>query len=238
MTLSPPSITVTLYTPVNITGSSVTVFWTIDKPDEVSRYEVHMSGTPGFTVNAASLYTTITQKKTRSLDIDGLMPGTSYYFRVIAYDISGSSTSSMQVSAMTSRISSGQGGSAVLYSPMLMTRDSAVLEWEEAISLDFSSYEVHRSESPAFITTSSTLVSTIKDKSVTTYTVAGLKSSTAYYFMLRINSDKSVLSSQQVSGTTLPSSVNFPDPVTLEKPTVDLVVVQGGLEGFLEIRGP
>jgi hypothetical protein len=221
MTLSPPSITVTLYTPVNITGSSLTVFWTIDKPDDVSRYEVHMSGTPGFTVGAATLYTTITQKKTRSINIDGFMPGTSYYFRLVAYDISGSSTSSMQVSAMTSRISSGEGGSAVLYSPVLMTRDSAALEWEEAISLDFVSYEVHRSETPAFTTTPSTLVTTIKDKSVTTYTVAGLKSSTAYYFMLRINSDKSMLSSQQVSGTTLPSSVTFPDPVTLEKPTAD-----------------
>ncbi len=221
MTLSPPSITVTLYTPVNITGSSLTVFWTIDKPDEVARYEAHMSETPGFTLGPATLYTTITQKKTRNLDIDGLMPGTSYYFRIVAYDISGSSTSSMQVSAMTSRISSGEGGSAVLYSPTLMTRDSATLEWEEAISLDFVSYEVHRSESPAFTMTPSTFVSIIRDKSVTTYTVTGLKSSTAFYFQLKVNSDKNVLNSQQVSGTTLPSSVNFPDPVTMDKPTAD-----------------
>ena len=221
MTLAPPSITVTLFTPVNITGSSLTVFWTIDKPDEVSRYEIHMSQTPGFSVGPASLYTTITQKKTRSLDIDGLTPGTYYYFRLVAYDISGSSTSSMQVSAMTSRISSGEGGTAVLYSPTLMTRDSATLEWEEAISLDFVSYEVHRSESAAFTMTQSTLVTTIKDKSVTTYTVTGLKSSTAYYFELRINSDKVDVGSQQVSGTTLPSSVTFPDPVTLNKPTSD-----------------
>ena len=219
MTLSPPSITVTLYTPVNITGSSMTVFWTVDKSDDVSKYEVHMSGTPGFTPGPGTLYTTITQKKTRSIDIDGLLPGTSYYYRVKAYDISGSSTSSMQVSAMTSRTSSGEGGTAILYSPTLMTRDSATLEWDEAISLDFVSYEVHRSQNAAFTADASTLVTTIKDKSVTTYTVTGLKSLTSYYFQLRINSDKGAINSQQVSGTTLPSSVTFPDPVTLDKPT-------------------
>jgi titin len=219
MTLSPPSITITLFTPVNITGSSMTVFWTVDKPDDVSKYEVHMSQTPGFTPGPTTIYTTITQKKTRSIDVAGLAPGTSYYFRLKAYDISGSSTSSMQVSAMTSRTSSGEGGTAVLYSPTLMTRDTAMLEWEEAISLDFVSYEVHRSENAGFTPGPSTLAATIKDKSVTTWTVLALKPLTGYYFQLKIVSDKSALLSQQVSGTTLPSSVTFPDPVALERPT-------------------
>ena len=88
-----------------------------------------------------------------------------------------------------------------LYTPSDITKNSMVLTWSENTDTYFAKYEVYKSTSPENI---GSLVTTITEKYITTYTVTDLTPGTKYYFIIRVvDRERLSADSNQVSGKTL-----------------------------------
>jgi hypothetical protein len=94
---SPPVIT--LNQPADITHSSVRLTWGESNDPDFAAYRVYYSTTPNVTTSS-TLDTTVTEKLSTSLIIDGLMAHTRYYFRVFVLN-SAASSGSNEVNAVT-----------------------------------------------------------------------------------------------------------------------------------------
>ena len=100
--------------------------------------------------------------------------------------------------------------------PTGITSNSLNLTWSQNTNLDFSRYEVHISTEQDFVPCFSTLVATITNSSITSYTVTNLTENTLYYFKIRLhNSGGLYTDSDQVHGKTLNAA---PIAVTLNTP--------------------
>ena len=87
-----------------------------------------------------------------------------------------------------------------LNSPTNITENSLILIWKENTETDFNRYEIYQSNSFESI---GTKISTISDKSVTSYVVTNLSANTDYYFTVRVVDSAELFSdSPQVIGTT------------------------------------
>lgn len=100
--------------------------------------------------------------------------------------------------------------------PIEITSNSLNLTWSQNINSDFSRYEVHISTKEDFVPSYPTLVATITNSSITSYTVMNLTENTLYCFKIRLhNSGGLYTDSNRVSGKT---SNAAPIAVTLNTP--------------------
>lgn len=87
----------TLYSPDQMQTTSMRLTWQGNIESDFASYEVHMSTTASFTPSGATLNKTITNQATTEYTVQGLSPGTRYYFKMVVTDFDGLSSTSNEV---------------------------------------------------------------------------------------------------------------------------------------------
>jgi len=220
-TLSPPNIKINLSSPINIKSTSMKLSWEVNNMENVALYVIHVSTQPSFIIRDENKFTELSLNFINNYTLIGLKFDTPYYIKLRVYDITGSITDSKQVSARTYKVSGDdEFQPVVLYVPGEITKSSCQLVWDESINLNFKRYEVHMSESVGFDPSSVTMITTITDKTLTSYRIVNLKSDAQYYFIVRVcNDNDEYKDSAQVSLNTLPASANPPTKPMIDRPT-------------------
>ncbi len=94
-----------------------------------------------------------------------------------------------------------QEGAFTLNTPTSTTENSTVLLWSQSTAADFASYAIYQSTSSGVL---GDQITTITDKTTTSFMVTGLSTNTTYYFTVRVNlADGAYEDSNQVSVKTL-----------------------------------
>jgi len=169
--------------------SSITISW--DEVSYADEYLVYRSSSDSGT------YTRVGKSWTTSYTDTKLSAGTTYYYKVSAYNIDGESPQSSYVSATTSSPNIPSAPTGV--SASATTISSITISWDEVS--DVKGYYVYRSSSA---TGTYTRVGTPSTKS---YTDTKLSAGTTYYYKVSAyNSDGESLESSYISETTLPSA--------------------------------
>ena len=97
-----PPMSVTLYTPAEVTATSILIRWSQNTDTDFYAYEVHISQTQGFIPTQSTLVARIEDQSRTSYNITGLTPNTTYYIKVVVVDTSGLKRVSNELSATTS----------------------------------------------------------------------------------------------------------------------------------------
>ena len=183
------SATATSQTQINLS-------WT-DNANNESGFYIDRATNSGFTAN---LVTSSVGANVTTLSATGLAAGTTYYFRVRAYNGSGSSANTNTASATT------QSGSVpAVPSGLTATATSQTqinLSWTDNASNETGFY-LDRATNSGF---TANLVTTTLGQNVTSSSATGLTASTTYYFRVRAyNANGSSANTSTASATTLAS---------------------------------
>jgi len=89
--------TPTLYPPDQMQTTSMKLTWQGNIESDFAAYDIHMSTTAGFTPTGATINKTITNQATTEYTVQGLSPGTRYYFKMVVKDFDGMSSTSNEV---------------------------------------------------------------------------------------------------------------------------------------------
>jgi len=156
-------------TPVTLSPGIVTIdtvglSWTQFTDQYFAKYEIHKGTKAGFPIDPMLPAKTINYISTTSTNIDALLAGTKYYFKVRVYNTYDNYADSNEVSATTlttpapEAVTANNGG-------IDEATGRPILEWTVAKTTDFAKYEVHDSTISGFIVSNSTLFQevTLKD---------------------------------------------------------------------------
>jgi len=229
VTIQQPPSPVTLFspTPIGTSLTSLNISWSKNTDTDFDCYKLFRSKTPGVD-STSSLVTTITSQSTTSYDDTGLQENTTYYYRVYVYDKGGLAAGSNEVSGKTN---ANEPPTAVtLYDPIAPSGTTHVLRicWSQNNDDDFASYKLYRSENDV-VNLSSTLVTTINDRTKICYEDSSLHENTTYWYRVYVFDDRGLSTgSNTVSGTT--NANQPPTPVTLYPPSP-----KGGSTSILSI---
>ena len=207
VTAAPTGLTATA-----TSSTVITLGWTAVTPPAnctVSFYDIYSSTTSGFTPSPSNL---IASGITSASYADtGLPDLTTYYFKVEAVDVDGTSAASSQATASTpvtppcSTVPQAPSGlTATATSPSVIG-----LTWTPVTppaNCTISSYNVYRSTTSGFTPGSGNLVAS----GVTTasYSNTGLTAYTTYYFLVEaLDADGASAASAQATATTPPADV-------------------------------
>jgi hypothetical protein len=212
---------VTLYSPSEITTTTMKLTWTTSTESDFAEYQIYQSTTSG---QLGSLVGTVKEKATINYVVSGLSGSTTYYFAVRVVDANGGAGDSNQVSATTLPTP------VTLSSPTNPKTSSLDLAWTKNTDQSFTKYEIYRSTSQGQL---GTLITSITNQAQTTYTATGLSASTTYHFTIRVVNPKNLYSdSNQVSGTTAPTPSTLSNPTNPKTTSLDLSWSRNTDQGF------
>ncbi|MEO9966925.1 MAG: fibronectin type III domain-containing protein, partial [Reichenbachiella sp.] len=178
----------------SVTQSSFVASWgTVTRADS---YRLDVSTSPIF-ITYVSGYQNLSVTGT-SRTVSGLSSGVKYYFRVRAYDTSGSTTSSNSSVKNTTTIPSNPVASAATS----MTQTSFVANW--AAVTGAANYRLDISETDDF----STYLTGYQNLNVsgTSRSISGLSEGITYYYRLRAENGTGISSnSNEISAVTIPN---------------------------------
>ncbi|PIZ41909.1 MAG: hypothetical protein COY42_18410, partial [Armatimonadetes bacterium CG_4_10_14_0_8_um_filter_66_14] len=209
---------VNLNNPTNATPGSLGLSWSQNQDPNFARYELRRSTTPGVTLGSTLAATIPNQGMTAFTDT-GLTPMTTYYYKVFVFNQMQQSAGSNEVQGTT--LGGGGGGPTpvALNAPTNVGQTQLDLSWSQNQDPNFARYELHRSTTPG-VTLGSTLVATIPNQGMTTFTDTGLAAGTTYYYRVFVfNQMQQSAGSDEVQGTTLGGGGGGPTAVTLNNPT-------------------
>ena len=191
------------------TDSSVVLQWSKNEDIDFLRYEIHYSTTQNFVVSPSTLYggIGITDQNTTSYTISNLTALTKYYFKVRVVDNENAFMDSEEVSVTTKEPMGPDIPTPVTIlepTDADITQTSVTIRWEAYQDPEFKGYQVHYSTDANFMPSPTTLhFGTLPLMTTSSWTVTGLRSSTTYYFTVRVINVKDKFSdSKRVSATT------------------------------------
>lgn len=94
----------TLKPPTQFQKDSMLVEWDPNIESDFVTYELHKSTSPGFTIDATTLNYTFDSQATTEVTVEGLSPGTTYYYKLRIYDFDGLYSDSNEVNGKTEDI--------------------------------------------------------------------------------------------------------------------------------------
>jgi hypothetical protein len=191
------------------TDSSVVIHWSKNEDIDFLRYEIHYSTTQNFVVSPSTLYggIGITDQNTTSYTISNLTALTKYYFKVRVVDNENAFMDSEEVSVTTKEPMGPDIPTPVTIlepTDADITQTSVTIRWAAYQDPEFKGYQVHYSTDANFMPSPTTLhFGTLPLMTTNSWTVTGLRSSTTYYFTVRVINVKDKFSdSKRVSATT------------------------------------
>jgi hypothetical protein len=198
-----------------VTSTSITLEWTQYLGNDFSKYEIYMANFPGFSPSADTLIKTITAQSTVTYTATNLDANITYYFILRVINAKGYFADSNEVFATTlpPGATANEPPASVELTLSEISSTSIKLTWTQNHDEDFAKYEIHKSLLASFRPSELTLVASITDQELTTYTITGLEPSTTYYLLLRVvDTAGLVADSDIVAGTTQAEgeAVNLP----------------------------
>jgi len=194
---------VNLFDPSDPTQNSLKLSWTQAPEDIFVRYEIYISASP---YELGTIFQEITNSSQTTCNVTGLIASTTYHFVVRVVYIQDFFADSNKVTGTTLPTP------VILYTPTERTNSSLLLHWTQNNDTNFKEYALYRSSAAGNIGTQIVAITT---RTSTNWNTTNLLSSTTYYFVLRVLNIQNLTSdSNQVEGTTLPTSVVLYEPST------------------------
>jgi hypothetical protein len=205
-----------------ISSHTISIDWSgyLDtKAAKFDRYEVYYSRQPQFIPSDSTLIKKIYDRSVTNWIIGNLKDKTTYYFIVRTYNIFGKFSQSPEVYAST-RNAPPYPVTLNIPKESDITESSLLLTWSESLDDDFYKYELYQSIYAGFTPGSSTLISTIKKRDITSYFISNLTKNEEYFFKIIVydSSGASAVSNQIGITATIGSK---PVPVELYDPIID-----------------
>jgi len=193
---------VTLNAPTSATPTSMKLSWSRNLDIDFAKYMIYV-WKRGWTMWV--VFAEIPDQSIAGYTLTGLNASTTYGFLVKVVDTGGAYKYSNYVEGTTVPTP------VELNNPVNPAPTSLDLSWTANIDINFSRYEIYRSNSQTEL---GSLEAKIENQTQTTYAAKGLKASTAYYFTLYVVSKQGLSStpSNQVKGITKPTPVNLNQP--------------------------
>lgn len=200
----------------SVSGSDVTLTWTASSDDVgVTGYQVHRSGTQGFTPSAG---TRIADVPVSPYQDQGLAQG-SWYYRVVAVDGAGNLSSPSAEASATVLPPDEQAPTAPAGLTAVVSGADVQLGWTASQDdVGVTGYEVHRSGTSGFVPGAATRVTTVP---ATSFTDQARPPGTWHYRVLALDAAGNTSAPSAQASATVVST----DPVTrVLQPTEDTFV--------------
>ncbi len=206
-----PPAAVTLNTPTSTGETAVLLSWGQSDIRDFRRYEVRRSSLAGVGPGATLLGFLDQKEKVSYLD-SLLTENTDYFYRVFVVDKGDYRTGSNELKVTTANADPDPVALSLPIEVADAFTPSVITTWAVSLAHDFSEYRLYRDTAPA-VGESSTLVRTIADSAVTSYSEDKLVDNTRYYYRVFVRDDaggKAGSNEQSVITANRP-----PTPVTL-----------------------
>ncbi|MDQ7051600.1 MAG: fibronectin type III domain-containing protein [candidate division KSB1 bacterium] len=219
ITILKPPESVTMFEPILTADgtTSLRLSWTLspDKHD-FANYSIYKSKQPNVTDTTGTLVGIVNNRTTTDFVVQGLEPGTTYYFRVYVTDLTGLKSASNIVVGTTS--TDDPPRAVTVFEPLLAGKNNVQLTWTQSVDNDFSSYRVFRATQPG-VTQSSKLRSIILRQTQTAFTDSGFVAGETYYYRVFVFDINGFSTGSNEVSITIPQDTP-PEPVVLAQPVV------------------
>jgi fibronectin type 3 domain-containing protein len=199
--------------------TTVLLSWNKSADLDFARYDLRRGRAGGVSPDSA-LVVSLSQAELLSYLDHGLVENTDYAYRIFVVDKGGHVTGSNEISVTTKN---ADPPAVILSAPLEVTsasRPTVNLSWSASTAHDFQQYLVYRDTSPAVGEASSTLVRSVLDATVTTYTDSDtrLNDNTRYYYRVFVHDTAGGKTGSNEQSLLLRNQA--PIPVVLDDPTV------------------
>jgi hypothetical protein len=174
--LRPPS-SITLREPNSVSTTRIALDWGASGDLDFHAYRLYRNDT-GAVTDDDPLVSEINDRSTTTWDDAGLRENTLYHYRVYVVDEGGLTARSNEVEARTKNEAPP---AVVLHEAAAIDTSSATLSWVQSPVHDFAFYRLYRDEIST-VTTGSTLVVELDDRTFTSFQDVELTSGTRYYY--------------------------------------------------------
>ncbi len=171
---------VTLDPASGVGATSLSLRWSRSADRDFRAYFVCRDTTP--TVALGDSVARISDSNENYRDEFGLVPSTTYYYRVFVEDTAGRRSPSNEISATTAIAA---GATSVLLQATDVSGTGATLEWEASRDPLFALYRLYRDEISA-VTTASTLVMETGERDATSFRDTVIRPDGTYYYRVYI----------------------------------------------------
>ena len=197
-----------------VSGTTVDLSWQAATDDVgVTAYEVHRSTSPAFAPSSSTLLTTTTATTSTST-----APVGTWYHRVVARDDAGNTGAASATASAT--VLDTTAPSAPTAPVATVSGTTVDLSWQAATDdVGVTTYDVHRSTSPAFVPSSSTLLTTT---TATTSTSSATVGTWYHRVVARDAAGNTGAASAEVAATVAP----VPTVITV-RPSADTYANEG-----------
>lgn len=218
----PPPPAVTLNSPGSTGETAVLLNWGESAARDFARYDLRRSATAGVGPDAPLLVSLDEAEQTGHLDT-GLVENTEYYYRLFVVDHGGHATGSNELKVTTAN---ADPEAVTLSGPVEVSGSptpTVSLAWSRSPAHDFEEYRLYRDTSPA-VGENSTLVRTIAEADVLSFTDAGLTDNTRYYYRVFVRDDAGGKAGS--NERAIVTENRAPKPVTLNVGTTTTTSIQ------------
>lgn len=219
---NPPPPGVSLSSSGSTGETAVLLSWGQSGARDFNRYELRRSSTAGVGPDSELLVSLVEAGATTHLDT-GLVENTEYYYRVFVLDHGGHATGSNELKITTKNADPSPVSLAQPTEVAGGLTPTVALSWARSDAHDFQEYRLYRDKSPA-VGESSTLVRTIAEADVLSFSDAGLDDNTRYYYRVFVRDDaggKAGSNERSIVTANRP-----PKPVTLSVGTTTTTSIQ------------
>jgi fibronectin type 3 domain-containing protein len=220
----PDAVTMALPTPIGAQQNGLRLSWTAsrDTSDFVS-YTIYRSQTPNFDPFSIAPLDNITVMQVTSYNDVNLLPGVTYYYRIVVFDNAG--LKSVPSNEVSGRTSPNLPPTAVVLNTPVPVDDGTSkvqLSWSRSLDTDFANYRVYRA-SDAKVDSLDILLTSITNQNTTLYVDTGLKAAAKYFYRVYVYDQAGKAAGSNIVDITTATNLP-PSPVTLAIPAaVDTV---------------
>ncbi|MCG3120736.1 MAG: hypothetical protein ALAOOOJD_03564 [bacterium] len=215
---APDAVTIFQPVPAGSQQNALRLAWSISKDTtDFANYSIYRSRTPNFNPFSLTPIDRVTIRETTTYTDLNLLAGTTYYYRIVVFDLAGlASSASNEVGARTT--ANLPPTAVILNTPILVGDGSSQVQltWSRNNDNDFASYRVYRATTAA-VDSMSILVTAMVNQNTTDYVDKNLKAATRYFYRIYVYDQAGNATGSNI-GNVLTAPNLPPTPVTLAIP--------------------